>query len=192
MVPARPASPLLILGADSQSGTYLLRIRVKEAQSLAFGRFRQGRTIPVPAGEYLYVGSALGGRLASRLLRHATRSAGLPPHPIRALMIPHFQRIGLGRPGLTTPRAKRRFWRIDYLLDSMTVDLVGVIALRSSQPLEAELARLLGADPAASPLAPGLGASDVPGNTHLLHLVADEDWWRSLAARLEALAAAPP
>ncbi len=69
------------LSSPTPGGVYLLRIQLIEPLSVVFGRFRKGVVIPLSAGEYLYVGSALGG-LGRRLLRHATRSDG-SAHPVR-------------------------------------------------------------------------------------------------------------
>ena len=48
-----------IIGDDSQAGTYVLRICLKEDTTLQFGRFKKGKLISMPAGDYTYVGSAL-------------------------------------------------------------------------------------------------------------------------------------
>ena len=47
------------MGDDSQAGTYLLRIHLKENTTLKFGRFKKGKLISLPAGDYVYIGSAL-------------------------------------------------------------------------------------------------------------------------------------
>ena len=69
---------ILIIGNDSQAGTYILRIRLKENTTLKFGKFKKGKLISLPAGDYVYIGSALSQKgstsLARRLIRHATRS----------------------------------------------------------------------------------------------------------------------
>jgi Uri superfamily endonuclease len=107
------------LGDDSQGGSYLLRIRVEEQLQLTFGRFQKGKPVAVPAGEYLYVGSALADRgatsLARRLVRHATRSGQRGSHPIRDQMLDRFAAIGLGRGGLRPRRGKKLFWHVDYI-----------------------------------------------------------------------------
>lgn len=75
---------IFLIGKDSQAGTYVLRIRLKEDTELKFGRFKKGKLISLPAGDYTYVGSALSEKgatsLARRLVRHATRSGDKPPH----------------------------------------------------------------------------------------------------------------
>ena len=70
-----------------RGGVYVLRLAAGAPLLVRFGRYAGGRAIAVPAGECLYVGSALGARgavaLAGRLLRHATRTwpppASSPP-----------------------------------------------------------------------------------------------------------------
>ena len=80
-------SNIHIIGGKSQAGTYVLRIHLKENTTLQFGRFKKGKLISLPAGDYAYVGSALSEKgatsLARRLIRHATRSGNKPPHTIR-------------------------------------------------------------------------------------------------------------
>ena len=51
--------PIVLIGDESQAGTYILRIHLKEDTSLQFGRFKKGKLISLPAGDYAYVGSAL-------------------------------------------------------------------------------------------------------------------------------------
>lgn len=183
-----PLSPITVLGGDSQGGSYLLRIRVGQELQLAFGRFRKGKLITVPAGEYVYVGSALAdsgaASLARRLVRHATRSAQKAPHPIRDQMLDRFATIGLGSGDLRPRRGKTLFWHVDYLLDAEVVDLSHVFIIRAPRRLEDALAQLLEDDACTSILAKGLGANDARGGTHLLRVGADESWWQSLPSRL--------
>ena len=167
-------------------GVYVLRVRLAAPRAVVFGRFRGGQPILMTTGDYLYVGSALGG-LATRLLRHATRSSvrtpalqrALPadedrakalnyePHAIRGELAAHLAAAGLpARP----PAAKRLRWHIDYLLDERDAELIGVWAWRTAEPLESALADWLAAQPGVVPLAAGLGASDDPGRTHLLRV----------------------
>lgn len=159
---------ITISGDDGATGAYVLLVRVSRDLSLAFGRYRGGRPISVPNGAYLYVGSARGRgatAIAGRLLRHATRSAGRPPHAIRDELAARLAAAGLAAP---LPVAKRASWHVDYLLDEPAAEIAGVWAIRSAAPLETHLAAWLAAQPGVAPLAPGLGASDDPGRTHLL------------------------
>jgi Uri superfamily endonuclease len=156
---------------------------VEEALAIRFGRFRQGEAVALPAGAYLYIGSAMGQKgassLARRLVRHATRREGAP-HGIRAAMLDAFARLGLGSEDLRPRRAKGLFWHVDYLLEAPEVTLTNVLALRSSVRLEQELAALAAAQDYTSAPVPGLGASDVAGGTHLFALAPEEDRWREL------------
>ena len=175
--------------ATCSGGVYVLHVRVAAPLSVVFGRFRGGQPVAVPAGDYLYVGSALGG-LAGRLLRHATRSAvrsralqcdlgpeedraealdyePKAPHAIRDELAARLAAAGLAaRP----PAVKRLHWHIDYLLDEPDAALAGVWAWRTAAPLESALAAWLLTLPGVIPLAPSLGASDDRGRTHLLRV----------------------
>ncbi len=165
---------ILIFGNDAQSGSYILRLQVYSPLKVVFGRFKRGKRVAVPAGEYVYVGSAMGKKgpasLARRLLRHATRSGSKAPHPIRAVMLSRFKIIGLGRDELRPPNEKKLHWNVDYLLDHPAVTLSGALIFRSETRLEATLAKLLADDPATFVPEKGLGANDAPGQTHLLGL----------------------
>lgn len=191
MVAPKKLPLITILGDDAQGGSYILRLNIAEPLSLKFGRFKKGKLIDVPAGECLYVGSALGQRgamsLGRRLVRHATRSGQQAPHPLRAHLLETFAAIGLGSGNLLPKQEKKCFWNVDHLLDQPSVDLSHVIAIRSQVRLEAQLGRLLENDPYTYILEKGLGANDVSGNTHLLGVRADEAWWASLPGRITPL-----
>lgn len=165
---------IVIRGDGGRSGVYLLAIRVCRPLRLAFGRYQGGRLIDVPAGLYLYVGSARGrtgaSALGGRILRHATRSAGQPPHLIRNDLATRMVESGLVEK-LQMPVAKRLRWHIDYLLDDPAADLAGVFMLCTPADLESALVARLATRPDIVPLGKGLGASDKPGQTHLLRLV---------------------
>ncbi|MFW6042253.1 MAG: DUF123 domain-containing protein [Chloroflexota bacterium] len=184
-------SSILIAGSNVQSGAYLLRIAVRKSCRVVFGRYGDGQQVPVRAGVYVYVGSAMGrngpASLAPRLLRHASRSQGQPPHAIRADMLRHFERLGLGRLPRRPPRQKSLHWHVDYLLDLPEAALTHAIVLRCLQPLEELVADLLLADLQCLPLAPGLGASDAPGHSHLICGKEDRAWWLSLFRRTRTL-----
>ena len=173
------ASIMAELAADDESividgdpachgGVYALRLTVASPLLVRFGRYASGRPIPVPAGAYLYVGSALGTRgavaLAGRLLRHATRRGG-PPHALREPLHRRLAAVGLLSP---LPAGKTLRWHIDYLLDETAVALTGIVAMRTATRLEATLVDQLLAQPGVVPLAPGLGGSDDHGRAHLL------------------------
>lgn len=178
---------------DIQSGTYVLRIFARETLTLAFGRFRHGRVIDMPAGEYIYVGSALAAKgamsLGQRLVRHATRGGEKEPHRIRLEMIEALKQAGLGNGNLLPRNGKKLFWNIDYLLDRNTVELRSVVAIQSAGRLEARIACLLEDDPGTFIIKKGLGASDSPGHTHLLGLRGGDDWWSALPEKLRKLPA---
>ena len=161
-------------GEDSETGAYVLWIEAAEDIAVTFGRFGGGRPVAVPAGYYAYVGSAMGRRgsssLVGRLLRHATRTGRKPPHALRASLPEALVAAGLSVPA-APPSGKRLHWHIDYLLDDPAVEIAHILALRSRTRRESELARALAAAPALVPLAPGLGASDAAGETHLFRLV---------------------
>ncbi len=180
---------ITLLGSGAtQSGTYVLRIQVKENLALAFGRFKRGKIISVPLGEYVYIGSALGEKgavtLARRLVRHATRSSDHPPHAIRAHMLALFE---LGTGDLLPKRAKTLFWNIDYLLNQPAAELTYIVAIRCPQRLETPIARFIEDEPCTHIVEKGLGANDVAGSTHLLRVEADDKWWRELPERLAKL-----
>mgnify|MGYP000104548018 CR=1 FL=1 len=180
-----------IVGREAQSGAYLLRILAAKRMAVQFGRFRGGEAIALPAGEYVYVGSAMGEKgascLARRLVRHATRRE-TAPHEIRELMLAEFARLGLGHGDLQPRGAKGLFWHVDYLLEATEVSLTHVLVLRSGRRLEKELAALVAGQPYTSTPAPGLGASDAAGDTHLFAVRGErQGWWEALAAAVRAL-----
>jgi Uri superfamily endonuclease len=158
-------------------------MQVREQISIPFGRFKKGIPITIPAGECLYIGSAMNG-LGRRLVRHATRSNHKPPHHIRQHMLEQFPATGLGKGSLLPAGNKKLHWNVDHLLDREQVELTHVIIIRSLEPFEATLGRFLEAESCTSIFEKGLGANDIPGNTHLLGADADETWWHSLPARL--------
>lgn len=179
---------VIIIGDKSRAGTYVLRIRLREDTVLQFGRFKKGKLISLPAGDYAYVGSALSEKgatsLARRLVRHATRSGDKRPHRIRGVMIERFAECGLGDGNLLPKRGKTLFWNVDFLLDMEAAEIEGFSAIRSAERLEDRLAKELEQDSHTQVIERGLGANDVPGNTHLLRVQIDETWWESLPAKL--------
>ena len=183
---------IVIIGDESHAGTYILRIHLKKGAALRFGRFKKGKLISLPAGEYAYVGSALAEKgattLARRLIRHATRSGNQNPHRIRETMLRRFAECGLGNKNLLPQQGKTLHWNVDFLLDLSSAELAGVCAIRSRKRLEDRLAKRLEEDPHTGVIERGLGANDVPGNTHLLQVSATEAWWASLPNLLASMA----
>jgi Uri superfamily endonuclease len=181
MTPTR----VTVVGEPGPSGAYLLRIRLQITCDVVFGRFHGGRAVPLLAGDYLYVGSAMGragsATLANRLLRHARRSGVQLPHPIYHELVSRFFALGWLPDRQITLRPKSLRWHIDYLLDYAEAELAQVYLFCSPTRQEEALAQSLMADPATSIPMPGLGASDDRGRTHLLCATGDEEWWHSLS-----------
>jgi Uri superfamily endonuclease len=180
---------ITILGDCEQSGSYLLRMRVKCELMVRFGRFQGGRPIAVPKGDVVYVGSAMAQQgsmtLARRLLRHATRGDGRNPQPLRGVMMSVFKDEGLGDAQLRPPKNKKLFWNIDYLLEEAEVELSHIVIMRSRTRFEDELAQFLAVAPGSSILAKGLGAHDRRGDTHMFMIRKTAEWWRQLPVRME-------
>ena len=180
---------ICIIGDDSQAGTYILRIRLKENITLQFGRFKKGKLISLPAGDYTYVGSALSEKgstsLARRLVRHATRSGDKPPHAIREDMINRFAECGLAPQDPLPKSGKTLFWNVDFLLDLQSAEIVNLIAIRSPERLEHTIAGLLEHDVDTEIIEKGLGANDAPRSTHLLRANTDETWWASFVGNIK-------
>ena len=176
---------IFIIGKDSQAGTYVLRIRLKEDTELQFGRFKKGKLISLPAGDYTYVGSALSAKgatsLARRLVRHATRSGDKPPHAIRDEMIKQFRECDLGPPDPLPKSGKKLFWNIDFMLDLELAEIINVIAIRSPERLENTIAEFLEHNADTQIIEKSLGANDAPRYTHVLRVNADDAWWESIA-----------
>ena len=149
-------------GTPQKSGAYVLELALEAPLELSFGRFQGGRVFALAPGRVYYVGSALAGRLPSRLLRHATRAAG-PPHRLRAELLRYFEGLGWA---VRPPARKTLHWHADHLMES-PAELAAVYLFYGDAPREAfleEALRALGAEP----LAPGLGAGDRPGGSHVL------------------------
>lgn len=183
-----------ITEGHSKGGTYVLRILARRDLTLALGKFKRGRAVTFARGEYLYVGSALAEQgattLARRLVRHATRSSRRPHHPLRGHLLRRVHELEMMAKDCIVSDEKELRWQVDYLLDHSEVELMGIYALRSPTRIEGKLAKLLENDLATSIVEKGIGASDVPGNTHLLRVDADETWWRLLPLRMQSLATA--
>jgi Uri superfamily endonuclease len=174
-----------IFGQNSRQGSYILLIALGRRIEVTFGKFRNGAAIELEPGRYLYVGSALGGvkgrfPLASRLLRHASRSEGKPAHAIRSALLDLFVSWGYRQPG--SQRMKKLHWHIDYLLDREEAEIEHVFLFPGASRLEPKLATLLAAMPETAPIADRLGAQDAASGTHLLRI--DEPG--AVRAKLEA------
>ena len=162
---------LTVLGSGNLGGTYVLRIEVVCDIRVRFGRFMNGKQIAVPAGVYVYVGSAMGSdrRLGQRLARHVTRSGKRAGYKIRDEI------AGIFGSEVLPKGAKRLRWHVDYLVDRREVVITDVIAIRSDVRLEHAIAEFLMAN--GDVIADGLGASDDPGRTHLVKVDSEMDWW---------------
>ena len=171
---------------DGPAGAYVLRIHVLRNISVVFGRFNGGRPIDVPAGEYVYVGSARAVKgstsLSRRLMRHVTRCDG-DPHAIRFDVCSELEQRGLPS---DPPNKKTLRWNIDHLVERTEAEITDIIAVCTQDDVEHAIAELISDDPVTTPLATGLGAHDHPGHTHLLR-IHDTEWWQSLNEKLSTL-----
>lgn len=185
------SSRLICIGADEPRGSYVLRIAVHDHLSMKCGRFKRGKLITVPPGEYLYVGSAMAKQgstcLARRLLRHASRSEEKTAHSIRKTMLGQFPKMGLSDLALKAPASKTLRWNVDHLLDRPEVELVAAYLIRCPVELEPAIGDMLEDDAHTKVIQKGLGANDRPGSTCLLRVDAEEVWWHKLRARLTSL-----
>jgi len=164
--------PFTIFGPPDRQGSYILSIKLDKPVSIAFGKFRNGQPIDLEPGRYLYVGSALGGRkggfpLASRLLRHASRSSGAD-HAIRTKLSKLFVSWGYLPPARQS--IKKLHWHIDYLLDCAEAELDHAFIFPNPLRLEPQLAELLDSMPETSVVADRLGAQDATSGTHLFRI----------------------
>ena len=165
---------ITILGDNSQGGAYVLKIRLAKEAKVRFGRFKAGQPILLPAGDHVYVGSALAAgnsrSLARRLIRHATRTGRRRSHSIRKALCARLEAVGLIGAGGNRPGDKRLRWHIDYLLDQYAAEITDVIIARTRVSLEQRIARKLAQDLDTEIVCKGLGASDDPGGTHLFRM----------------------
>ena len=177
-------------GNKSRQGSYLLLIDLRTPVGVSFGRFMGAREIPLDRGSYLYVGSALGSRpgsfpLASRLLRHASRSGERPPHALRENLMRHFRSTGFEQKRERS--SKRLHWHIDYLLDLPEAELAHIVMVTGPSRLEHRLAVLAASMPGVSPVAEGLGAQDATTGTHLFKVDDPEELLERLKMTLPGL-----
>ncbi len=186
--------PIIALQCDDcWIGTYALRLRFCRPLSVRVGRFQGGRPVDFPAGDYVYAGSALGApngfALPRRLLRHASRRAELPPHPLRADLLERFSAAGLDAARLLPKQPKRLHWNIDYLMDEPQTLLAQAFYIRSPMRLEHALVAYLEQDRDARIIVPGFGAHDHRGHTHLFAVPAETAWWDAWHGALRRIAA---
>jgi len=128
-------------------GSYVLALRLDAPHTLHVGRLG---ALDLPAGWYLYAGSARGsGGLLARLARHRRR---LGPD-------------------------KRARWHIDYLREQATWG--GAWGCAAGERQECAWAAALRGLPGAQVVAPGFGSSDCCCPTHLVHVpvLPDDDWF---------------
>jgi len=162
-----------IFGQNSRQGSYILLIRLEKRIEVAFGKFMKGVPLELEQGHYLYVGSALGGAkgrfpLASRLLRHASRSDGNPAHAIRSALLDLFKSWEYRPPA--GQNGKKLHWHIDYLLDREEAEIEHVFIFPGASRLESQLASHLDSMPETSTVANRLGAQDAPSGTHFFRM----------------------
>jgi Uri superfamily endonuclease len=162
-----------IFGQNSRQGSYILLIQLTRRIEVSFGKFRNGAAIELQPGHYLYVGSALGGTkghfpIASRLLRHASRSDGKAAHALRSALLDLFISWGYCPPDVQ--RSKKLHWHIDYLLDHKDAEIEHLFLFPGASKLEPHLAALLDSMPETSTVANRLGAQDAASGTHLFRI----------------------
>ncbi|MHA1912196.1 MAG: DUF123 domain-containing protein [Candidatus Kariarchaeaceae archaeon] len=181
---------ITVIGQKSNGGTYILKINLKESLSLSFGGFLGGKSILVPQGIYLYIGSALNQKgsssLAYRLVRHASRANG-SHHLIRSKLIRFFNDQKMVLFEIKAPSLKTLHWNVDYLLEKPEAEIVEIIILRSRKKMESLWAKMLEEEKETEIIEEGLGANDTIGETHLLKLHSSEKWWQDLPIRLSKL-----
>lgn len=176
-----------IFGDNSREGSYLLCIDLQVPVRVSFGRFREGREIPLDQGSYLYVGSALGSGnrafpLASRLLRHASRSGDRGPHFIRGELLRFFRNRGYEPKGKTG--LKKLHWHIDYLLDIPEAEITHIVMAMGPSRLESRLASLVSSMPGVVCVADRLGAQDAASGTHLFSVADTSELIERLKQRI--------
>ena len=138
-------------------GSYVLALRLGAPRTLHVGRLG---ALDLPAGWYLYAGSARGsGGLPARLARHGRR---LGPD-------------------------KRARWHIDYLREQAIWG--GAWGCAAGERQECAWAAALRGLPGAQVVAPGFGSSDCRCSTHLVYVpVLPDDGWFFAALSAERIA----
>lgn len=184
--------PFTIFGQPDRQGSYILSIRLDKPVSVSFGKFRNSEPIDLEPGRYFYIGSALGsakGRfpLASRLLRHTSRSSGAD-HAIHMQLSTLFAGWGYCPPKRQS--SKKLHWHIDYLLDRPETELDHLFLFPGPSRLEPQLADLLALMAETSAVADRLGAQDAASGTHFFRVRESaalvtklEETWANLAQK---------
>ncbi len=166
-------SQFTVFGKNHRIGSYILIINLAAPSRIAFGKFQQGALFTIPAGDYLYIGSALGNEvsgspLARRVLRHTTRSDSQPHHKIREPLCTHLIENKITETSKIARSQKKLRWHIDYLLDLPDAEITHIVLIRTPLSIEQKLAELLEQQQETSLIAPRLGAQDSKKNTHIL------------------------
>ncbi|MEI8102809.1 MAG: DUF123 domain-containing protein [Chlorobium sp.] len=166
-------SQFTLFGKNHRIGSYILIINLAAPSRIAFGKFQQGALFTIPAGDYLYIGSALGNGvsgspLARRVLRHTTRAHSQPNHKIREPLCTHLIDNKITEKS-ESPRSRKKLrWHIDYLLDLPEAEITHIVLIRSPLSIEQKLAELVEQLDETSLIAPRLGAQDSKKSTHIL------------------------
>ncbi|MEI6638614.1 MAG: DUF123 domain-containing protein [Chlorobium sp.] len=168
-----------LFGSSHRMGSYILLFHITSTVQLAFGRFQQGKLFEIPEGDYIYLGSALGGTksgspLARRVIRHTSRTGGKPHHRIRETMQNLFSEKTVMGTREIKPSAKKLRWHIDYLLDLPEAEITHIVLIRSPLRIEQKLSELLEHLDEISLIAPRLGAQDTKASTHILKLTGSD------------------
>ena len=166
-------SQFTIFGNKYTMGSYILFIRISSSFQLAFGRFQQSRLFSIPEGNYLYIGSALGGKgypLARRLIRHASRSNGKQPHKIQIEIIKLYSKNDAARKCAVIASEKKLHWHIDYLLEHKEAEITHIVILQHPEKMEPHLSEFLASIRETSLVAPRLGAQDTRNSSHILRI----------------------
>ncbi len=140
------------------TGAYLLLLRVHQNRTLDVGGL--GR-VPFPKGNYVYIGSGMGG-LEARVARHFRSARRLRPNGKRQL-----SSLSKGKFACAFDMNKKVKWHIDRLLAG--AELVGAVLFQSKERKECELARSCLSFPGAGAVR-GFGSSDCRCPGHLVYL----------------------
>jgi len=185
-------SQFTIFGNKYTMGSYILFIRISSSFQLAFGRFQKSRLFSIPDGDYLYIGSALGKTgdpLARRLIRHASRSNGKPPHKIQSEIIKLFSKNDAVKSCAFIASEKKLHWHIDYFLEHSEAEITHVLIMRHPEKLEHHLSEFLASIRETSLIAPRLGAQDTRNSSHILRLTDQKKTLEQLGQFIPALTA---